>query len=154
MIMQQWMTLNLCHLFPIFEKVYNQEFLDKVNQRYVGPYAAATQSHSNAIWLAEVKEMNLQQFHNLKSLGKTAITIYAQHKPSSQNKSMPTKEESDILFTQTTSKNPKKFKTATKLELCIGSTVMLLNNLGTEVGLTNGTLGKLIAHIRIDSKTL
>ena len=30
---------------------------------------------------------------------------------------------------------------------------MLLNNLGTEVGLTNGTLGKLIAHIRIDSKT-
>ena len=31
---------------------------------------------------------------------------------------------------------------------------MLLNNLGTEVGLTNGTLGKLIAHIRIDSKTL
>ena len=30
---------------------------------------------------------------------------------------------------------------------------MLLNNLGTEVGLTNGTLGKLIAPIRIDSKT-
>ena len=55
--------------------IVNQEFLDKVNQRYVGPYAAATQSHSNAIWLAntnaEVKEMNLQQFHNLKSQGKT-----------------------------------------------------------------------------------
>ena len=97
--------------------IVNQEFLDKVNQRYVGPYAAATQSHSNAIWLAntnaEVKEMNLQQLHNLKSQGKTAITIYAQHKPSSQNKSMPTKEESDILFTQTTSKNPKNIKTAT-----------------------------------------
>ena len=46
------------------------------------------------------------------------------------------------------------FKKSEKLELCIGSTVMLLNNLGTEVGLTNGTLGKLIAHIRIDSKTL
>ena len=58
----------------------DSEFLDKVNQRYVGPnpYAAATQSHSNAIWLAntnaEVKEMNLQQLHNLKSQGKTAIT--------------------------------------------------------------------------------
>ena len=26
--------------------IVNQEFLDKVNQRYVGPYAAATQSHS------------------------------------------------------------------------------------------------------------
>ena len=89
--------------------------------------------------------MNLQQFHNRKSQGKTAITIYGQHKPSPQNKSIPTKEEFDILFTHTTSKNPKKIKTATKLELCIGSTVMLLNNLGTEVGLTNGTLGKLIA---------
>ena len=58
--------------------IVNQEFEDKVNQRYVGPYAAATQSHSNAIWLAntnaEVKEMNLQQLHNLKSQGKTAIT--------------------------------------------------------------------------------
>ena len=56
----------------------DSEFLDKVKQRYVGPYAAATQSHSNAIWLAntnaEVKEMNLQQLHNLKSQGKTAIT--------------------------------------------------------------------------------
>ena len=56
---------------------------------------------------AEVKEMNLQQFHNLKSQGKTAITIYGQHKPSPQNKSIPTKEEFDILLTQTTSKNPK-----------------------------------------------
>ena len=57
---------------------------------------------------------------------------------------MPNEEESEILFSFTPERN-QNIKTPTYIDLCIGSSVMLTKNIATEIGLTNGTMGKVIA---------
>ena len=57
---------------------------------------------------------------------------------------MPNEDESKLLFKFTPERN-KKIKSRTYIDLCIGSNVMLTKNIATEIGLTNGTVGKVVA---------
>ena len=129
--------------------IVDTDYLRRVNQNYVGPATATRKAHKDAIWIAntnkEVNDMNQQQHYNLKAEGKSSVHIRAQHKPASQTVPMPNEEESEILFSKTPSRNKKAFKTPTHLDFCVDEVVMLLRNLGTEIGLVNGAVGRIIA---------
>ena len=129
--------------------IVDTDYLSRVNQNYVGPVTAAKKAHKNAVWIAntnkEVDDMNQQQHYNLVAQGKSSVHIKAQHKPASQTVPMPNEEESDILFSKNPSRNKKAFKTPTHLDFCVDEVVMLLRNLGTEIGLVNGAVGRVVA---------
>ena len=88
--------------------------------------------------------MNDEQFQLLQSRGNTAMRFIAHHTPTITNIPMPNEEESKLLFSFTPERN-KKIKTPTYIDLCIGSSVMLTKNIATDIGLTNGTIGKVMA---------
>ena len=51
----------------------------------------------------------------------------------------------DILENDENSKIFHMFNTPTYIDLCVGSMIMLTSNIGTEIGLTNGTIGEIVA---------
>ena len=127
-----------------------ESFLKQINATKLVDFEgqAGDRANPNAIWIAneiaEADKMNNEQFHLLKNNGNAAIRFIAHHTPTSTNIPMPSNEESKLLFSLTTERN-KTIKTPTYIDLCIGSNVMLTKNIVTEIGLTNGTMGKVIA---------
>ena len=89
--------------------------------------------------------MNNAQFLLLKKKGKAAMRpgFVAHHTPTATNIRMPTDEISQQLFSYTPAKKNKL--SPTYIDLCIGSNIMLTDNIAAEIGLTNGTLGTVIA---------
>ena len=128
--------------------VVEDRHLHLLNKRLcIGAKSAAKAAPDNAIWVAntnnEVDLLNKQEFNDLRAKGKFSVRIVAQHKPSSISIPMPTTNQSKVLFSKTSNRS-KAFKTPTYIDLAIGSTVMLNRNLGTEIGLVNGSIGKVV----------
>ena len=125
-------------------------FLQQINDTKLVDFESQARDRAdpNAIWIAnekkEAQAMNNQQFQKLRNEGKAAVRFIAHHTPTFTNLPMPNEEESKILFSFTPERN-QNIKTPTYIDLCIGSSVMLTKNIATEIGLTNGTMGKVIA---------
>ena len=127
-----------------------EKFLKHINATKLVDFESQIGDRANpdAIWIAneiaEADKMNDKQFHQLQNSGKAAIRVIAHHTPTSTNIPMPTNDESKLLFSLTPERN-NTIKTPTYIDLCIGSNVMLTKNIATEIGLTNGTMGKVVA---------
>ena len=127
-------------------------FLQYLNQNKLSDFesSARKMAHPDALWIANTKEdanlMNDEQFKLLKDKGYGAIRFIAYHQNSNNaNSIMPNDEVSKQLYALNPQRNNTISIVPTYIDLCIGSRVMLTSNVGTEIGLTNGTVGKVVA---------
>ena len=129
-----------------------KEFLNKLNKENLVdfPTDALKNAHPNAIWIgntkAETHEMNNTLLDNLKLKGNFVVRVIAHHTPTSSSLPPPNKEQSEILYSLTPERD-RNINTPTYMDLCVGSMVMLTTNIGTEIGLTNGTIGEIVMWI-------
>lgn len=109
---------------------------------------AIIKAHPDAIWIANTKNetmaLNDEQFKLLTSQGKGTVRFIAYHQNANNANDMPNEDISKKLFALNSQRNSKTCDVPTYLDLCLDLRVMLTNNLGTEIGLTNGTLGKVV----------
>ena len=125
-----------------------QEFVSKLNKENLVDFEAFTNAHPNALWIANTKaethDMNMKRLNTLKQEGKFVARVIAHHTPTISSLPPPDEAQSKILLSFTPERN-KNINTPAYMDLCIGSMIMLTNNIGTEIGLTNGTIGEIVA---------
>ena len=124
--------------------IVTDEHLLFLNTRIqTGKQTALINAGPKAVWIANtnriVDSMNSKQFKRLSQQNNFSVRIIAQHKPLNLA-NLPDEEVSKKLFEYTKNKTTTKV-TATYIDLCIGSRVMLTRNLGTEINLVNGSIG-------------